>query len=249
MTRREGTRWIRAFDVCESPRANIICFPYAAGAATSFRRLSAMLAGDVQTYSVQYPGRQDRLFETPYKSISDMADAVCEEIPDLPELPLMLLGHSMGAAVAFEVASRLDGSSLPVLGLVASARPAPSYRSLTRYHLADDRKLLEGVRSLNAPHASALDDEGLARTMLPTIRSDYRAIERYYNPDAAPIGCPINVLVGREDPVFSAEQAVQWFPYTTGACQVLEYPGGHFFIDSCLGRVVGDLRRFISRSL
>jgi pyochelin biosynthetic protein PchC len=120
MSRRKETRWLRTFDVCGSPRANLICFPYAAGAATSFRRLSAMLAEDVQTYSVQYPGRQDRLLETPYESISDLADAVCGEIPALPALPTLLLGHSMGAAVAFEVASRLDMSLLPVLGLGAA---------------------------------------------------------------------------------------------------------------------------------
>ncbi len=249
MSRRKETRWLRTFDVCGSPRANLICFPYAAGAATSFRRLSAMLAEDVQTYSVQYPGRQDRLLETPYESISDLADAVCGEIPALPALPTLLLGHSMGAAVAFEVASRLDMSLLPVLGLVASARPAPSFRSSTRYHLADDRDLLEGMRRLNAPHVSALDDEGLARTMLPAIRSDYRAVERYHNPDAAPIGCPIIVLMGTGDPMLSAEQARQWIPYTTKTCQVLTYPGDHFFIDTCLVRVVGDLRRFIDRSL
>lgn len=216
MSRRLGSRWLRSFDECRSPRANLICFPYAARAATSFRRLSAMLADDIQTYAVQYPGRQDRLLEPARESIDELADAVCEEISVVPALPTVLLGHSMGASVAFEVASRLGEAALPLIGLVASARPAPSYRSSTRYHLADDRELLEGMKVLNGPQVSVLADEGLARTMLPTIRSDYRAVERYHRPDAAPLDCPIVVLVGTEDPMLSAEQAMQWQSYNDG---------------------------------
>jgi surfactin synthase thioesterase subunit len=55
--------------------------------------------------------------------------------------------------------------------------------------------------------------------------------------------------VGAEDPMLSAEQAMQWLAYTTKTCQVLEYSADHFFIDTCLVRLVGDLRPFIDRSL
>jgi surfactin synthase thioesterase subunit len=43
---------------------------------------------------------------------------------------------------------------------------------LTHYYLGDDRDLLEGMRRLNGPQVYGLDDEELARTMLPTVRSD-----------------------------------------------------------------------------
>lgn len=249
MTRQKSNRCIRTFDQHESPRANLICFPYAAGAATSFRRLSAMVTEDIQTYSVQYPGRQDRLLEVPHDSISAMADEVYAEIPTLPALPTLLLGHSMGAAVAFEVALRLECDSLPLLGLVVSARPAPSHRPETQHHLSSDQELLEGMKSLNGANVSALDDEGLARTMLPTIRSDYRAIERYCNPDATPISCPIHMLVGTADPILSTEHAMEWSSYTTDQCSVYEYPGDHFFIDTCLPQITKDLRKIALQAL
>lgn len=115
----------------------MLCFPYAAGAVSTFRRLSAMLAEEIQTFSVQHPGRQGRLGESALDSIDALADAAYREILTLPSRPTVLLGHSMGATVAFEVVSRLAGAAIPIVGLVVSARSAPSYREPTCHHLDD----------------------------------------------------------------------------------------------------------------
>lgn len=95
MSRSERTSCLRVFDRAEVPRANVICFPYSAGAATSFRRLSARMSWDVRLYSVQYPGRQDRFAEAPHESIGDMADEVFDQIATLPVRLTLLFGHSM----------------------------------------------------------------------------------------------------------------------------------------------------------
>lgn len=137
MSRRAATSWLRGFDVRTNPQANMLCFPYAAGAVSTFRRLSAMLAEEIQTFSVQHPGRQGRLGESALDSIDAFADAAYREILTLPSRPTVLLGHSMGATVAFEVVSRLAGAAIPIVGLVVSARSAPSYREPTCHHLDD----------------------------------------------------------------------------------------------------------------
>lgn len=82
-----------------------------------------------------------------------------------------------------------------MIGLVASARPIPSHRSSTQYHLGDYRKLYAELKCLEARHMSALDDEALARTMLPSIRCDYQAIESYHHPDLERVDYLIVVLM------------------------------------------------------
>lgn len=48
--------------------------------------------------------------------------------------------------------------------------------------------------------------------------------------------------------MLSTELAMQWRPYPTTTCGVLDYPGDHLFIHSYLVRVARDLRCFIARS-
>lgn len=130
-----------------------------------------------------------------YRPGEELAEGVCQESPVLQPLPMLLFEHSMGTIVAFEVASCLGESPPPVIGLVASARPIPSHRSSTQYHLGDYRELFAELKRLEAHHVSALDDETLARIMLPTIRCDYQAIEGYHHPDVGRVDYLIVVLV------------------------------------------------------
>src|SRR4051812_36433387 len=102
-------RWLRRWwERTDAAQGTLGCFPHAGGAASSFVRVARGLPTAIDTVAVQYPGRQDRHTEAGMPSIAALADRVAEVLTARPSpLPTVLLGHSMGAVVAYEVALRL----------------------------------------------------------------------------------------------------------------------------------------------
>ncbi|SES40810.1 thioesterase II family protein [Lentzea albida] len=236
----QSSRWLRKFHAAPEQAPQLVCFPYAGGSAGWFSKLSAELAGDVQVSSVQYPGRLDRLRDRPVDDLSELADQVFAALDD--SRPLALLGHSMGAVVAFEVARRLQAASVPVSHLFASGRVAPHLRRDGGVHLMSDDDVIAVVESLGGVEPGVLRDVELRAMVLPVVRNDYRAIETYRHHPAAPLTAPITALVGVNDPLVSASDASEWSQHTSGPFSLVELPGGHFFPVS-QWKAVADLVR------
>lgn len=118
--------WCRRFRSAGNPAARLVCLPHAGGAAPFYVPVAAALSPDVDVVAVQYPGRQDRRTEEPIDDLAALADRLYEVLRRQPELPFALLGHSMGAVLAFEVARRLEADGRGPSRLFASGRRAPS---------------------------------------------------------------------------------------------------------------------------
>jgi surfactin synthase thioesterase subunit len=105
----------------------LVCFPHAGGSASYFFPVSAALSPEFEVQVVQYPGRQDRRHEPLVETVEAMADHAYAALVSAIDRPVALFGHSMGAQVAFEVASRFEQSAgiNPVAVFVSAAR-APS---------------------------------------------------------------------------------------------------------------------------
>jgi surfactin synthase thioesterase subunit len=82
--------------------------------------------------------------------------------------------------------------------------------------------------------------------MLPAIRADYTAIETYCAPDDATVSCPITVLTGDNDPKTELDAARAWARHTTADCDVLVYPGGHFFLFDDVERIARDVSKVLA---
>ncbi|MEV0599023.1 alpha/beta fold hydrolase [Streptomyces sp. NPDC050315] len=230
-----GRAWIRRFPPAAGNGTRLLCFPHAGGAAGTYFPFAKLLAPRIQVLGVQYPGRQDRRSEPPLADIAELADRVVDSLGPTPDdRPLALLGHSMGALVAFEVARRLEASG-PVrpVRLFVSGRRAPSVPG-TRptLHDKDDAALLAELRRLSGTEDELLADEELVRLILPALRSDYRAVETYRPAPDARVACPVTVFTGDEDTHVTRDGALRWAGHTTGPCEVQTFQGGHFFINS-----------------
>ncbi|MFJ2645695.1 thioesterase II family protein [Streptomyces sp. NPDC087420] len=223
--------WIRRFHPSPGAAARLVCFPHAGGAAGFYYALSALLHPRVEVLAVQYPGRQERRSEPPAPDIETLAAAVAGVLEPRWGTPHAFFGHSMGAVVAYETARLLEAAtgSGPT-AFFASGRRAPSTRREEELHLADDRALLAEVVRQGGTPSALLEDPELVAMILPTLRGDYRAIERYRHRPGAAIGAPITVLVGADDLKVTEEEAYAWKAHTTGSTEVLTFGGGHFFL-------------------
>lgn len=228
----DGASWVRLYHPSPAPKARVVCFPHAGGSASFFHPVSSALRPDIEVLAIQYPGRQDRRGETPMTDIGELADRVFEALrPQLLREPRpAFFGHSMGATVAFEVAVRMRREGLAPTVLIPSGRRAPSERRSEDVHLRDDAGLVAEIRKLSGTDTRLLDDEEMLSAILPAVRADYRAIERYVGAADAVVDCPVEVFVGDTDEQVTLQEADAWRRHTTGDFAVQSFQGGHFYL-------------------
>ncbi|MFC9287316.1 thioesterase II family protein [Streptomyces sp. NPDC057052] len=234
MTRRQRDVWVRRFHPAVQGE-ELICFPHAGGSAGHWFPLSASLAPAVEVLAVQYPGRQDRHLEPPIDDLHRLADRISEVLAARPPARTrMFLGHSMGAALAYEVALRLAGEPGGPSGLFVSGCPAPSRprteASVMVCGAVDDSALIDRVRALGGTDSRLLADPELLRLVLPALRADHHAAETYTSTPGAVLTCPVVALAGDDDGTATRADVDAWRQHTTGEFELRTFTGGHFFL-------------------
>jgi pyochelin biosynthetic protein PchC len=225
-----GAEWLRHHRSVAAPAVRLVCFPHAGAGAGFFWGWREHTPPDWDLYAVQYPGREDRIREPCLTDIPAMADGVASDLRTLLDRPIVLVGHSLGAAVAFEVARRLEDQwKVSPTRLVVSGRDGPQERR-PRSHLLDDDGLWTDVGRLGGTNEAVLESADLRALLLPIIRSDYRASEQY-TPDAnASVSCPITACVGDHDTEVDFDVVPSWAARTSNAFDTEVLPGGHFYL-------------------
>ncbi|MFF4077774.1 thioesterase II family protein [Streptomyces sp. NPDC001777] len=220
-----------------------MCFAHAGGSAAAFRALPGLLPDDVQLLAVQYPGRQDRYTEPCMGSMEAMADAVTAALAPFLDRPMAFFGHSLGAAVAYEAALRLERAHGTVLAhLFVSGRSAPSRSRTSReLHRLDDDELLAELSSLGGMAPEVLADPGLGSVVLPALRADVRIAETYRAEPGCRTGAPVTAYHGESDTGVEEADARAWSAHTTADFAFRSFAGGHFYLNHRTPELVADM--------
>lgn len=235
--------WLKRYRPVTAPRLRLFCLPYAGGTAGAFHGWAHALPADVELVAVQYPGRQDRLEEPCVAEMDPLADRITEALAPLLDRPFALFGHSMGAAVAYEVALRLEARHRArPRHLFVSGHPSPLRpRSHTDVHLRDEDAMLEWFGELGAMDPAVLADPELRPLVVPSLRADLRLIETYRPAAGRPVNAPMTSYVGDADPGVPPDDAAAWKELTSGEFSFRVFPGGHFYLSDQETEVLADL--------
>ncbi|GAA2564114.1 alpha/beta fold hydrolase [Winogradskya consettensis] len=237
--------WLRRYARTDegSGRGRLICLPHAGGSAPFYRPLALALEPGLAVFSVQYPGRQDRRGEPLVPGVAELADRLAEVILPLADQPLTFFGHSMGATVGFETIRRLEDRGARVDRFYASGRVAPSRQRLNeRVHLAPDAEIMAELRTLDGTDTSLFDNPEMVALVMPALRNDYQAIERYRSEPGAVINSPVHALIGRDDAKVNDAEARAWAGHTRGPFELTTFTGGHFYLTQHVDRIAGLIR-------
>jgi surfactin synthase thioesterase subunit len=224
-------KWISVFAPAPQSAVRLVCLPHAGGSGSFYFPVARALAPTVEVLAVQYPARQARRLEPGIDNIPDFADQIFAVLRHVNDKPLAFFGHSMGAVLAYEVALRLQRAGLPSpVRLFASGRRAPSKYRDERFHEAPDAGFIAEIRRLGGPNQAMLSDPEMLEMVLPALRSDYTAIERYRHEPGAKLDCPVTALVGDSDPRASIDEVRAWAEHTTRPFDLEIFQGDHFYL-------------------
>lgn len=240
--RQDSERWLVRSPIAR-PRRRVVCLPHAGGAASAFADWRGAFGPEVEVAAVQLPGRASRMFEAPLTEMGALVEALGAALTPLMDVPLWLLGHSMGAHVAFALARWFEARSGPAPAHVfVMGRPAP--------HLpppADPvhRRSADGIAAelarLGGTPAEVLDHREMLELLLPGLRGDFRVAETYRVPRTSAIECPLTAYGGRADPDVSAAALRAWHHHAAGRFTVRFFEGGHFFLHQEIAAVAAAM--------
>ncbi|MDX2153600.1 MAG: alpha/beta fold hydrolase [Bryobacteraceae bacterium] len=229
----EKDPWFPWIEEAEGAPLRLFCFPYAGGGALPYRPWKEALNGIAAVCPVRLPGRETRAHEPLIDDMATLLNELRRLIePYLAGGPFAFYGHSMGAAIAFELVRRLraDGLPLPRALYVSGARAPQFRRNYTPAPEPHHREFLEQLRKLDGFPANVLDRPELLKLAMPALLADARLYRNYVYREDAPLDLPIVAYGGEADPNVQPHHVEAWREQTTKAfaCHVL--PGGHFFI-------------------
>ncbi|MEU9986837.1 alpha/beta fold hydrolase [Streptomyces sp. NPDC048045] len=234
--------WFRVHGARSRTTRRLVCFPHAGGTAQLFHGWPARLPLGVEILAVRYPGRQDRLAERCVEDMAEMADAVTEALLAYTDRPLALFGHSMGSAIAYEVAVRLEARGVRPERLYVSGRAAPHRARPADGRAGDDAELIATVRGLGDYHSEVYDIPELRELLLPALRADYRLIETYRPARPVPLRTPVTAYTGLADTHCPVEDVRAWSELTGPGCFTLRtFPGDHFYLVPHEAELVRDI--------
>jgi surfactin synthase thioesterase subunit len=223
-------------------RLRVVCLPPAGAGSDFFGPLAEDLRGSHVTLTlVELPGHGRRRGEPAFRRMSDLVDELVSALLPLGEC--VLLGHSMGALVAFEAARRLQDLGQPPLAVVASGglpphagaaagRAAAAGTALPSPSSSDD-ELLARLVQWGALPAGSERNHHLGSLLLPMLRTDLRLVTDYLSREhqaAAVLHGPLLALSAADDDTAPPQVVGTWSRWTRSAFVHVVRPGRHSFL-------------------
>ncbi|MFD0069612.1 thioesterase II family protein [Streptomyces sp. NPDC059944] len=213
-------------------QAALLCVPFAGAGPSFFHPWRELSAGRWRVTSVELPGRERRILDTPYRNVVEAAKGSVDDlVADLGEgTSTVLFGHSLGAVLAYELAHLLPTRGVHVERLVVSGSPGPWTQRERRATGLPDEEFLARVEEFAGFRHEALDHPEMRELILPVLQADCEMHENYVPSTDTPLSVPICSLRGARDGLVTAAEARQWQDATTAGFTYAEFPGDHMYL-------------------
>ncbi|MDC0684459.1 thioesterase II family protein [Sorangium atrum] len=225
---------------------HLILCPFGGASQTAFRSWKALSHVDVSASLVTYPGRDHRLHEPGMKSVQHSASELAHELcAEPPSGQWLLIGHSVGAQIAFEACRLLEQWGRAPAGLVLSACHAPHLIPRRMLSPLDDEGFVEELIRLGGCPAEFRTDPQLREVFMPMLRGDFLASESYrlaLDRCTKRLRTPTLLLHGSADDEAREDEVDAWKHWLEGRVELRALAGDHFYITQ-------DPRAFVSEVL
>ena len=246
----QGPREKRRKDEAE-PALRLFCIPQAGMGAWAFHGWQKELGSDIEVMPIELPGRNSRMREKRYTSMRELVTAIVDALlGEFRKYPYAILGHSMGAWIAYEVVHELRRRHEPLpIKLYVSANRAP--------HLCAKHHDVHPVHLHALPfhdfweafwhrygRSKDLESEGMRKYVHPMLKDDFTVLETYQwngfrtvtqdslkhwlKVSALPI--PIEAFGAKGDTRYTRDQLSDWSDHTSVKFNETWFDGKHRYI-------------------
>jgi pyochelin biosynthetic protein PchC len=167
----------------------------------------------------------------------------------LPLAPseLVVVGHSLGAVVGYELALLLERTRPKLLrSLVVAGQLAPhrlQYRSAAGLTTP---AILRRMREGSALPLDLAEVDGLLETLVPQWRAELRALEEYRRAETPGLDLELHVWSGTVDPTTRDREALAAWSDCAADVRFREFDGGHDFLFGDRGDVLSSLSTLLA---
>jgi medium-chain acyl-[acyl-carrier-protein] hydrolase len=229
----------------------VFCFPFAGGSSATYHGWTEHLHPRAELVMVQMPARGARLADDPCDDMGELVDSLYDAIAPLLDKPFVFFGHSMGAKVAFELATRLHraGRQLP-LHMIASASPAPFLpRAGEPVHDLPDDQFIAHLGSLNGTPERVLRSRELMALLMPAMRADFKLLDAYVGSSDTVLPATLTLCGGRADDEVALDDLLAWRRVFAASGGLHLFDGGHFFINEHAAALVAVINQLVGTAL
>jgi len=242
-------RWLRDWTARDGAVVRLLCFPPGGGGPQLFRRWARRLPDRIGVLAVELPGHGARLREPPPGSVAEVVDGpLLAEVEALMDRPLVVYGHSMGALIALELFRRIGAP--PGLFVVGACGGPETEHVPPGVAGAGDEFVVDFLRTSGGTAPALLADPEYLSLIVPVLRADFAMIAGHRFEPRPPLGCPVRVYLGADDPAVTVQDAAGWAGLSDGDHAVAVFPGGQFFFqddeDAVLTRLSADVDTVLS---
>ena len=103
--------------------------------------------------------------------------------------------------------------------------------------------MLEVLSNTGGLGKDGTSDPRYLKLLMPAIRADLKMLATYRHTEQERLSCPITVLSGTQDMLFSMEDLHSWREVTSRAFKVEQVPGDHLFIKGIDRSPIAKIRR------
>lgn len=225
---------------------NLLCIPYAGGGASVFFGWLKRLDPRIALYTVQLPGRENRIVDKPYSDIYDIIPDLMDEMEQLSDKPLVIFGHSMGAKIAYELEKALEAEGGGCEELIVSGSRAPFVPEPDPICDLPDKEFLHELHRFAGTPAEILKNEEMMKFFMPLLRADFSMDEKYCDMQRVKLSCPVTAFCGTEDNEAKEEDMLKWGEYSD-TFSLKTFSGSHFFIKTETVKLFRTLNEICSK--
>jgi medium-chain acyl-[acyl-carrier-protein] hydrolase len=230
-----GSKWLTKIRGASGvPRTRLLCFSYAGGSTDLFRAWSDDLAPNVELLAVQLPGHGSRLREQPYPDWESLLKAAFTGLSPYLALPHAFYGHSFGGRLAYELTHLVEAEypGRTQWLFVSGCRSPDSPQAEPYLHERSGPEFRAALRELGGTPPEILESDAMMKVFLPAIHGEIRLAEIWADRHGRGVDAPMAVMYGRDDPVDSWASVRGWPRFSRRSCELIEIPGGHFFLET-----------------
>lgn len=209
-------------------KLRVLAIPQAGMGAWAFHGWQERLPASIEMLPVELPGRNSRMAEDKGQSLGELVNGIVDALEGtLRAKPFVVLGHSLGAWMAFEVCAELyrrPGAPRP-LGLVVSGCRAPHLHRPEDHDVDSISPRLAGLPGGTAPGSfwdrfdarygrnPDLASPSVKDYVEPLLRSDFEILETYAPTRADRFECPVLACAAVGDNRIKDGQLEAWRRY------------------------------------